>query len=115
MFAGCGKLSSVIFPQSLEKIDDFAFFGCAKLSKVQFPNSLKIIGESAFEECNSLRKVCVPNDVIVIKDKAFGYTRPYDFTYTYNSYPVVDFNIIGEKDSIAEKYANENKMIFTIK
>lgn len=54
-FSDCKKLTEVIFPESLEYIDDFAFFGCP-LQDVAIPKNVIDIGENAL---SPLRKITI--------------------------------------------------------
>lgn len=60
----CFSLSSIEnieLPNTLNYIDDFAFFACEKLKKIDLPQSLNSIKTSAFSNCKSLKEVIVPN------------------------------------------------------
>lgn len=50
-------LTGISIPNSVSKIDNFAFRGCSNLSKVIVPDSPCDIGESAFEGCLSISTV----------------------------------------------------------
>ncbi len=92
-FAQCGTLTSVTFPNSVEKIGDSAFlgcssltfaklperlsflpwglfYGCENLTSVVMPKSLNRISKSAFNNCYKLRGIVIPDDVMQI-DGAF--------------------------------------------
>ncbi len=56
-FAGCGNLSVVGLPATLERIGARAFSGCHSLRAVELPPACKSIGERAFAECGKLKKV----------------------------------------------------------
>lgn len=48
-FLGCRKLKSVKWPQSLERIEDSAFYDCSSLERIEgLPDTLKYIGDYAF-------------------------------------------------------------------
>lgn len=48
-FVGCDELSSVVFPDSLQWIGNYAF-ARTSLSSVEFPSSLQTIGKQAFHD-----------------------------------------------------------------
>ena len=64
-------LSSISFPNTMEYIDDNAFYRCKNLTNIKFPNSLKRIGVSAFQGCSSLTNVNIPSQINVIGGQAF--------------------------------------------
>ena len=94
-FYGCGELTSIKFPNTLESIgesafeycekltsidlsktsiktiDENVFYGCA-LTSVNFPNTLASIGESAFSGCTSLTSIDLSNTALTsIDDNVF--------------------------------------------
>ena len=62
---------SVILPDGLTNIGDFAFFGCSSLASVTIPDSVTSIGNGAFEYCTSLSSVTIPDSVTSIGTDAF--------------------------------------------
>lgn len=66
------NLETVVLPESLKKIEDFAFIYCLKLTKVYFPSNLEEIGVAAFCHTN-LQNVYIPNSVNTIGKSAFSY------------------------------------------
>ena len=88
-------LNVVIIPQSIETIEQYAFYKCEGLKSVVFMDdsttysytddnivvltstsnastSLKTIGASAFEGCIELSSIVIPSTVTEIKDRAFN-------------------------------------------
>lgn len=56
-FEGYATLQTIILPEMLEKIGDFAFRGCTSLKNIVLPHSCKELGRSAFENCTSLIEI----------------------------------------------------------
>lgn len=73
LFYQCTQLEKVIFPSSLEVIEDFAFYGCQKLVEMNLEKclNLKIIGTSAFEGCSSITALIFQNSLKEIETAAF--------------------------------------------
>ena len=71
-FAGCTGLTSVQFPESVEKIGDQAFAGCENLSGVLFPDNLVQIGAAAFQDCKALTEIDIPEGMQSVGDGAFS-------------------------------------------
>ncbi len=88
-------LTSVVVPDSIARINDYAFFGCASITSVSIssslteiglcsfaycenletinlPNSLVFIGVGSFKVCKSLTSITIPETVIQIGDGAFA-------------------------------------------
>ena len=61
-FAGCTKLSDVVFPETVCSIDWYAFYGCSALTQVVLPASVSYIGQSFVDNCKALQKILVAED-----------------------------------------------------
>lgn len=55
----CLEMRSVTIPESVFKIDKYAFAGCAKLKRVKIQGDMVYIHENAFEECPELEFIDV--------------------------------------------------------
>ena len=51
-FNSCPNLSGIILPESVERIDSFAFAGCKAISSLRIPSLVKEIDGSCFADCN---------------------------------------------------------------
>ena len=81
-FRCCEHLESVILPETMDLIDDYAFLGCInlksfvtynggyRLANKQSPNGR--IGVNAFMRCESLERVALPDTITVIDACAFA-------------------------------------------
>ena len=70
-FSGCENLTSVVIGNSVKSIGDAAFSYCQKLTSVVIGDSVKSIGDNAFNSCIDLTSVEIPNGVTHIGDNAF--------------------------------------------
>ena len=64
------KLSSVIIPNGVMTIGDYAF-GYCNLTSVTLPSSVLSIGNGAFSNCTKLTEITIPNSVTSIGDYPF--------------------------------------------
>jgi len=64
-------LTSATIPNSVTVIDDYAFSYCVGLESVNLGNNLSEIGEYAFNYCKSLTSITIPNSVNSIGEHAF--------------------------------------------
>lgn len=87
------NVSSIEFPEKLERIGYGAFLGCDKLESVEIPLTVKIIETFAFSECYSLKSVTIPETVEYLGEWAFDFG---------------DIEAKVYKDSYAHKYCLEN-------
>lgn len=70
-FSYCIELTSLIIPNSVTSIGKHTFYGCVKLSSVIIPNSVVSIGDFAFFDCSGLTSITIPNSVTSIGVGAF--------------------------------------------
>lgn len=70
-FSKCSNLETVEFPDSVVFIGESAFSGRSGLKDINIPNSVTYIGESAFWGCSSLESVSIPEGVTIIEDDTF--------------------------------------------
>lgn len=59
-FAGNTRITSLVLPEGLEKIDSDAFNGCILLEEIVVPDSVTVISEDAFAGLRNLEKLTVP-------------------------------------------------------
>ena len=56
----CGKLTSVVLPDTIEEIESGSFSGCVNLKRVKMPYFLRTLGNGAFSGCSSLTQIKLP-------------------------------------------------------
>ncbi len=70
---GCDRLTSIIIPDSVIKIERFAFAHCSNLASIIIPESVISIGHDAFWGCESLASITIPNCVTIIEENTFAH------------------------------------------
>lgn len=65
-------LISVVIPDSVKKIGNYAFNCCPKLESVEFGKGIEVIGNSAFYGCESVKEFSLPAGLRKIGYSAFG-------------------------------------------
>lgn len=71
-FYECKKITSVIIPGSVVRIDNSAFVECIRLSSVTISDNVTEIGSAAFYGCSNLASVIIPDKVTTIGSSAFN-------------------------------------------
>lgn len=66
-----GKSGTIVFPDSMENINERSFYNCTEITDVTIPKGAHEIGWYAFYGCSGLTKVIIPDSVTVISDSAF--------------------------------------------
>ena len=106
-FSGCSSLKSIEFPAGLQYIWSKAFIDCTNLSSVKLNSGLKQISDYAFYNCLNLKKIRIPSSDTYLCDYSLGYYGKND-----NNYKIPDFIIVGDINSCAQRYANNNGFKF---
>ncbi len=65
------SITSVVLPNGVTSIGEYAFGCCYSLKSVTIPDSVTSIGEDAFEDCTALASVTIPDSVTSIGRDAF--------------------------------------------
>lgn len=65
-------VTSVVLPNSVEKVDRYAFFDAKQLKSITFGTGVKMICKSSFKDCSSLASVTLPESVDSIGLSAFN-------------------------------------------
>lgn len=71
-YLGEDHIGTIILPEGLTRIGNYAFCGFHGLERVTIPRGVTTIGENAFWNCTSLRSVNIPNGVTEIGYGAFA-------------------------------------------
>ena len=64
-------ITSVILPDGMRHIGDYAFYYCDALPSITIPNSVMTIGKQAFQFCDALTSIIIPASVTGIGENAF--------------------------------------------
>ncbi len=70
-FCQCSSLLNINIPDGVTNIGDYAFGYCSSLESITIPESVKMIGSFAFGKCSSLKSVSIPDSVERVLDYAF--------------------------------------------
>lgn len=114
----CGtNITEVVIPDTVTRLNDYAFSDNHKLKNVNIPTGVTSLGEAVFKNCDSLREIFIPASVTDIGLCAIGYEDNYvdndgvmlpDGGYIEGT-PVT---IEGYSGTAAEIYAKEHRFAF---
>ncbi len=65
------RIKQLILPESLERIDDYAFYQMYSLVDIELPQGLKSIGTCAFEKCTFLKSIVIPEGIKTVETACF--------------------------------------------
>lgn len=71
-FIDCTSLLEIVIPDKVTSIGDDAFFWCSSLTSVHIGKGVTSIGAYAFSCCKSLREIVIPDNVTSIGRYAFN-------------------------------------------
>lgn len=106
-FSGCSSLKSIEIPANVKYIWWAAFEDCTNLSSVKLNNGLQQLDSYVFYNCLNLKKIIIPASVTYLSNYSLGYYGKND-----NNYKLPDFVIVGDINSCAQRYANDNGFKF---
>ena len=86
-------LQSIVLPENVYSIGDYAFYGCSSLTSITIPEHVYSMGERAFYGCSSLASITIPENVSSIGGYAFSYC---------SSLKTVAWNAINPEEIIIE-------------
>lgn len=64
-------MSSVVIPDGVTSIGNYAFAYCKSLTDIVIPNSVTSIGDNAFRHCSSLSSLVIPESVVNLNGNPF--------------------------------------------
>jgi len=74
IFLSGKEITSLVIPEEIISIEDYAFCGCIGLTSITIPDSIKSIGDYAFAGCNKLVEVINMSNLNIVKgSKDNGY------------------------------------------
>lgn len=73
-FSGASRLTSVIFPTGIIKIDDLAFENCFSLKRIMFPGNIVKFGSGTFFRCYNINSVTLGSDWTSVNLQMFRWT-----------------------------------------
>jgi len=103
-FSSCEELISVIIPNSVISIEDFAFKDTS-LTSVTIPDSVTSIEQGAFLTCTNLSSVIIGSQVQIIGDYAFYDTALTSVTFKKDNASIGDNAFLYDND-LRSKYLN---------
>ena len=80
-FGCCLNLKNIVWPNKVDKIEDYAFLGCTGLETLKIPKTIKDIGRGAFMGCSGLKDIYVYWEMPV-EDDFYDATKWYHIVYT---------------------------------
>lgn len=111
----------IVLPDTITRIDDYAFVGCERLKSVTFGSGLKSIGEMIFNDCAVLETVIFPDSLTTMDSYAFGTCANLGEVYIPASVTSIPYGItsltlcpniviVTPEGSVAEDVAIESEL-----
>lgn len=87
-FEDCDSLTTIVIPDTVKSIGEYAFQGADNLKQVTLSKKLESIGRRSFQNCKSLEEITIPETVTTIDRWAFEFDSklkkvnlPHGLTY----------------------------------
>ena len=110
------QITSVVFPDGLASIGNYAFSNCTRLTSVIIPDSVISIGNHAFSSCTGLTSVIIGNGVTSIGGSAFnGCSGLVDVCYEGTREQLEEMGIADGNDSLLEASWHYNALPIDVK
>ncbi|MBR5173771.1 MAG: leucine-rich repeat domain-containing protein, partial [Clostridia bacterium] len=71
-FTKCENLTSIVIPDSVISIGEYAFFCCTSLRSITMGKNVTFIGGFAFDGCTGITDIVIPDGVTSIGDLTFA-------------------------------------------
>ena len=72
-FSNLINCTRIHLPDTIDRIDKWAFRSCEKLEEIDLPEKVRSIEEECFLSCKSLRHIALPESLLSIGKKAFAF------------------------------------------
>ncbi len=84
-----GTDDSIVVPESVCIIAEFAFSGCQNLCHITFHNQIIDIQRDAFSECHNLEQIIIPDSVTTINYSTFYNCKNLKYVFIPNSVSMI--------------------------
>jgi hypothetical protein len=108
VFNSCSALTSIIIPDSVTAIGDYAFSNCSALTSVVIGNGVTTIEGRAFLDCSSLTSIVIPDNVTSIEGFAFSYCESLT-NVVIKGKPTVSSDVFKDTPELEKIYVIEGK------
>lgn len=97
--------TSIVIPDGIREISDYAAYECSEIKSVIIPNSVKKIGEYAFCSCKNLEYISIPDSVesigsgILFGTKLYNDPQKWEHDVLY-----VDNHLVDSRNTLSGNY-----------
>ena len=111
-FRQCDDLYSVLIPNSIYRIKQYAFCDSKNLKSVQLSKNLEIIDNSAFNGCMSLDEISLPDKLVGIGSEAFAYCDNLKSLFIPKSVRFIDDGAFSGCFNMTEIKVDKDNIVF---
>ena len=97
----------VKLPDSVQVIEDYAFYECENLRHINIPDGMIKIGDDAFFKCLFYDDVVIPDSIVHIGDRAFFGLGPW--VQLPDGYAGQEDRIFGSSEEVEEYFWDSMK------
>jgi hypothetical protein len=103
-FFHCPSITSVVIPDSVTTLQDYAFAWCASVTNFTLGTNVATIGYETFFGCASLVNIVIPGSVTNIGDRAFENCQSLAGCYFQGNAPTLGGTNVFTSDDVAVAY-----------
>ena len=118
-FAGNSYLTEIVIHENVTEIGESAFAGCTSLTSVTIPGNIKTISSSLFDGCTMLTDVTICEGVTTIAGGAFAECEKIEVVVIPASVTTISTSSFADmvllavyEDSYAHTFAEENNLLY---
>ncbi len=100
-FSNCESLTDLTIGSGVESIEEYAFSDCTALAEVTIPGSVKKIDEFSFYNCTSLVEVTIPDSVTDLESYAFHMCDSIERVVIGGGVKYLNGSVFSDCDSLA--------------
>ena len=112
-FYYCKNLASINIPNSITTISELAFNFCTSLTSIVIPDSVTTIGNGAFSRCTSLTSINIPNSVTTIGSSTFNDCSSLTSINIPNSVTTIDYSAFSNCSSLTNVIIKGKPIVYS--
>ena len=101
-------------PDTVEYIDNNAFYDCSRLENISLSNNIVTIGKSCFAGCSMLKEIDIPDSVVSMGDMAFHLCRNLSKIKLGASFKNLGKECFMWCDSLSTIEVNDSNIYFSV-
>ena len=112
LYLGNNLITSLIIPNGVTKIKNYAFYGCTSITSVSLSNSMISLGGYCFRKCTNLATITIPDTITTMGSGAFTDCSALTGVYLWSPTNAGVYNIMTSWANIDFSTYTSNPLVF---